>query len=413
MSEDLTALRMGGRKSCLVVYESGVGRGGSRRYVLSWLEVMASWEDIELKILVGSEGWFSQQLSARGLHYDVLPEIPILQHYRRGNRRFDAALLLAIVSSIPMLARRWNQASRMKGDAVLLSGPRDYLMLLPLVHRAGVRSAIISQSTDWGRVPFAVAACNKCRLAFGISHSVRDSLVRAGVRSEKARTLRACFVDDQGPEQESPSMIRQAKGLAECDYALGLAGRMQGNKGHRVVISAMTYIAQKHPSTKLFIVGDADPSDRGSVEYLAELRRMVAAKGLEDNVVFLGWREDVRRLLRAFDVFLLPSSQDEGVPRVLLEALEAGRPIIASEIEQLREIVEHSNAALMCSPKDDRSWADAICRLLDNDELRVSVGQHSRALWMTDYSPSRCSERLREALDLILYPQHASSDAGA
>jgi len=131
----------------------------------------------------------------------------------------------------------------------------------------------------------------------------------------------------------------------------------------------MPKIVQQFPSTRLLLVGEGPL--RG------DLQRLTKALDLERHVIFTGLRTDVPRLLQAVDVFVLPSLW-EGFGLVLLEAMVAGRPIVASSVGAIPEIVLDAETGLLVPPRQPDSLAGAILALLENPAWAARMGAAGR-----------------------------------
>lgn len=148
--------------------------------------------------------------------------------------------------------------------------------------------------------------------------------------------------------------------------------RLSKLKGGLVLIDAMARIAATHPTADLVIAGD------GEVRELMAAR--AAAAGLGDRVHFLGFqtRDAVRAAMADADMLVLPSFA-EGVPVVLMEAMASGRPVIASRVAGISELVEDGVSGHVVPPGDAVALAERIAALLDDPELRARMGAAGRA----------------------------------
>ncbi|HEX3778676.1 MAG TPA: glycosyltransferase family 4 protein [Pseudonocardiaceae bacterium] len=150
-------------------------------------------------------------------------------------------------------------------------------------------------------------------------------------------------------------------------------GRLEPVKGVRVLISAFARIADRHPEAGLTLVGDG--------EQRAELERQVAGAGLAGRVRFAGWL-DGGQLAAAYagaDLLAIPSVWPENFPTVALEALGAGRAVVASRVGGIPELVEDGHNGMLVTPNDDASLADALDRLLRDPTRMAEMGAAAAA----------------------------------
>lgn len=154
--------------------------------------------------------------------------------------------------------------------------------------------------------------------------------------------------------------------LEWTDEVIGIiVARIDGRKGHRVLLDALDEVRQSEPHVRLLVAGDGQ--DRAALE------RLTDEKGLRHMVRFLGNRSDVDALLDASDFFVLPSDR-EGLPLSVLEAMAHGLPIIASGVGGIPEVVEHRKEGLLVRPGDPSELAAAIRQLASSEHLRRSLG---------------------------------------
>lgn len=186
---------------------------------------------------------------------------------------------------------------------------------------------------------------------------------------------------------------RTALGLSSEEVVLGIVGRLEPEKDHHTLLRAFQALVAHRPAVRLLIVGDG--SLRG------ELESQCRALRLERNVTFLGARSDIPQVLAAIDVFVLSSIQ-EGVPLSVVEAMGAGRPVIATDIGGLRLLVKPAVNGLLVPPADPVALEAAMRELADNAALRQEMGRQSRQIAQQSFGVSTMIERYQELYDSVL-----------
>jgi glycosyltransferase involved in cell wall biosynthesis len=136
------------------------------------------------------------------------------------------------------------------------------------------------------------------------------------------------------------------------------------------LVSAMARVVEHHPKSVLVLVGKGDESGEEEIK----LKEQVERAGLEDKVRFLGWRPDVDEIMGCFDIFVLPSL-NEGMGRVLVEAMAAGLPIVASRVGGISDLVKDGKNGLLVPPADAPALAKAIFDLLADKKTRNRMGK--------------------------------------
>lgn len=168
---------------------------------------------------------------------------------------------------------------------------------------------------------------------------------------------------------EENRAARSDFGLPEAVPIVGFVGWLIPVKGPEVLLDAMGGVWANHPSAVLAYVG------KGEME--TELRQRVRDEGLPDRVCFLGWRNDVARVLPLFDLLVLPS-RNEGMGRVLVEAMAAGLPVVASRVGGVPDLVAHGVNGLLVPPGEPPALAAAIGRILGHPDLARRMGESGR-----------------------------------
>lgn len=167
----------------------------------------------------------------------------------------------------------------------------------------------------------------------------------------------------------APSESRRMLGWPESGPLIGMVARLARDKGHENLLRAFHLVRQTSPESRLVLVGE------GPMRRLIE--DTVASMGLQGHVDLVGERRDVPQILAALDVFVLPSLS-EGVPLTILEAMAAGLPVIATSVGGIPQVVLHEQTGLLVPPESPRELAAAICRLLQNADEAVRLGQKGR-----------------------------------
>jgi glycosyltransferase involved in cell wall biosynthesis len=141
--------------------------------------------------------------------------------------------------------------------------------------------------------------------------------------------------------------------------------RLESQKDHATLIEAVPRV----PDARFVLVGEG--GERRALESRAR------ALGVSDRVRFLGLRGDIADLLAISDVFVLPSLY-EGLPLSILEAMAAGKPVVASSIPGIDEVVVDGETGLLVPPRDPAALAASIRLLLTDSDLRVRLGDAGR-----------------------------------
>ena len=162
---------------------------------------------------------------------------------------------------------------------------------------------------------------------------------------------------------------RRSLGLDQNEAVIGFVGWLLPIKGPDYLLKAMDYVWQGHPEASLVLVGKGDMD--------VDLRTEALKKNANGKVKFLGWREDIDEIMPLFDMLVLPSL-NEGMGRVLVEAMAAGKPVVASRVGGIPDLVRNAETGYLVPPADEKALADGIKKLLDDPERAKQMGLRGR-----------------------------------
>jgi glycosyltransferase involved in cell wall biosynthesis len=191
---------------------------------------------------------------------------------------------------------------------------------------------------------------------------------------------------------------------------LTCVARLEPVKNHAQLFAAADLLTQRGARFELWLVGDGE--DR------ARMERQVEALGLASRVRFLGYRDDIPKLLAHSDIGVLTSLK-EGIPRAALEAMASGLPVVATRVTGTREVVRHGETGLLVEVGDARALADALGKLIEDSALRARLGSRGREVVRAEYDEADIVLRLervyRECLERrgIGVPATLASEARA
>jgi glycosyltransferase involved in cell wall biosynthesis len=192
------------------------------------------------------------------------------------------------------------------------------------------------------------------------------------------------------PATVSRATARASLGLAEGDLALAVIGYLAPVKRQDDAIRVLAQVRKTESRARLVIAGSTRFTAAGaredSVGYARGLGELAAELGVAEDVVFAGERDDVREVLAAADVVLVPSLW-EGFGRVVLESMAMAVPVIATNVGGPAEIVRDGVDGVLLAPDDPSTLANATSTLLSAPELRHELGVHARERARIDFSP--------------------------
>jgi len=189
---------------------------------------------------------------------------------------------------------------------------------------------------------------------------------------------------------------RSQWGIAADVPVVGIAGRLRAWKGHADFLRAMRIVADAMPEARFVVVGGT-VFEEGE-PYRPKLERLAASLGLEGSVVFVGHQQDMPVVYATMDVAVHCSVEPEPFGRVIIEAMAAGRPVVAYAQGGPKEIVVGGETGLLVPPGDHEALGLATLALLQDWERRREMGEAARARVMARYDAHGVAHRVEDVL---------------
>ncbi len=200
--------------------------------------------------------------------------------------------------------------------------------------------------------------------------------------------------DPAAVPRERRSAVRAELGVPDNAVVVGTVARLVVEKGFRELFAAAAAVRQMDPQARFVAIGDSAAEQAGTLDP-AEI------EGARADVVFTGWRKDVRDLVGAMDVFVLPSWR-EGLPRSAIEAAAMGKPLVLTDVRGCREVARAGVEALFVPARDPASLAAAITQLVRDSSLRERLGAAARLRAVETFDERRVHETLIESYRPLL-----------
>lgn len=234
------------------------------------------------------------------------------------------------------------------------------------------------------------AMCYRADVCVGVSPAVSRYLTeQLHIPNRKVKTINNAVADVTPPTSLKLNELRQALGLQQDDMVVGSVGRIfDEHKRFSDLIKAFSNIKKHHEKAKLLIVGDGP--DR------AELTRLAQSLGLEQSVIFAGYQAEPRGFYHLMDVFVLASAY-EAFGLVLVEAMLAGVPIVATAVGGIPFVLDEGRAGVLIPPSNPQLLAEAVTALLSDTHRMGSLADLGKARALAEFSADRY---VREVDDL-------------
>jgi glycosyltransferase involved in cell wall biosynthesis len=316
-------------------------------------------------------------------------------------------------AGIPVLVRGIHRPTREELHRFLVEVPRHWWWLrsegIALVHgnTSASRRSIVQAAVS-ARIPYVQHVRNVVtdpQSNYGyhvaariVCNSDASGAVFRDQPSFRGKTTTLYNAVDLSRYDDERDTRREELALTPSRPVIGFVGQIVPRKGVTTLISAMPDVVARIPDAVLVIVGCAPPDE---TSYEAECRRLVVSLGLQDHVRFVGYRRDVPAFMRTFDVFALPT-RSEPFGKVVIEAMAAGSPVVATHVGGIPEIITSSDLGTLIAPDDPAALSHALLAFLTDPGRRAAVRARAATSARDRFSMRVMLERLQSLYDDVL-----------
>jgi glycosyltransferase involved in cell wall biosynthesis len=218
-----------------------------------------------------------------------------------------------------------------------------------------------------------------------VSRAFARQLRGIGLLEDRITVLHNAIDPAWGERAAQPDLrdaTRWSLQIAPTEKVALIVGRLSREKRHDIAMQAVHRLAAILPDTRFRLVLVGEGPERATIE------RLAAPLGISDRVILVGHQDDVTPYYAAADLAVI-SSDTEGSPNALLEAMAARKPVVATAVGGIPEIVTHDHTAILVPPGDPAKLAHAMARLLSSPEAAGQMTERARALILSHYSPQQ------------------------
>jgi glycosyltransferase involved in cell wall biosynthesis len=233
--------------------------------------------------------------------------------------------------------------------------------------------------------------------AIAVSRSTADFLIRDRFVPEDRVDVvfNGAPLEEFAPRpRDEGYALRAELGLPMDARVITTIGRLNAQKGHATLIATAAFVVPRVPDARFLIAGDGD--------LLHSLQAQAEALGLSGAFVFAGHRKDVPAILAATDVLCI-SSEYEGTPLVLFEAMAAGKAIVSTAVDGCREVIQDKRTGLLVPPKDPEKLGAALAEVFADPALKVRL-EGGALLASKRYDINQCMRTMQQIYDDLLSP---------
>lgn len=218
------------------------------------------------------------------------------------------------------------------------------------------------------------------QIVFVAEYMKKDYVENLNFPDNKLLTIYNGVESNNGINNFDSSSLKKELAILNDDLLVGHIANLRPPKGHQYLIKAASHVCKQIPNAKFLLIGD-----EGDGVIKKEIEDLTAELGLGENIKLLGFRNDVNKLLQLIDVFVL-SSTSEGLPLSVIEAMASSKPVVATNIGGLPEIVVPDKTGYLVEPQNAEALAVKLMFLLKDKTLRNRMGQAGRKVIEEKYS---------------------------
>jgi glycosyltransferase involved in cell wall biosynthesis len=246
----------------------------------------------------------------------------------------------------------------------------------------------------------------------GVSRFVAKTVIAAGCSPHRVfAVVNSIDLSDSkwNPDTDGRPFRREF-GIPDDAPVLGVCSRLYKWKGHGDLLDSLPAVKAQFPDVRLVIVGEDDQrAAPGEGSFRATLERQARRLGLEDNIIFTGFRSDVPQIVAAFDVYAMPT-WEEPCAIAFLEAMAMKKAVVAIASGGTPELVAHGETGLLTEPKSAPALSQALITLLRDRELRQRYGEAGRKRVEQIFNPQRMCREMLDVYRAILEGSGAGID---
>jgi glycosyltransferase involved in cell wall biosynthesis len=201
-----------------------------------------------------------------------------------------------------------------------------------------------------------------------VSHDNVAKGVANGIGAEAKYTVIRSGIKISLYQNATDAKAKKAGLGLKDEKIVGMVACFKGQKSPLDFIRTAAIVCARRPGTKFVLVGD------GALR--PKIEALIKELNLSGSVMLTGWRDDIPELMKIFDVFVLTSLY-EGLPKVVVEAMAAGIPVVATYVDGTKEIIREGITGFFTSPHENEKTAERVLRLLNDTELRAKFSSQS------------------------------------
>jgi glycosyltransferase involved in cell wall biosynthesis len=322
----------------------------------------------------------------------------IMGCWNQGSVRVAGGLVLpsrriTIVNSgdIPAIVKIIRVCLKEDIQLIISNSGREYWPAAIAAKIAGTKIVFIRHQMDRLKKTTCWLVNNHVERVVAVSGAVKNALIESGISREKIEVIYNFIpLERFNPGLVERNEVRRELGIDSDSIVMGTVGKLHQGKGVFELLSAVQRLVEKYPNVRLLFVGDGPERTR--------LEQKAQRLFMHDKVIFAGLRKDIERMYAAMDIFVLPSTCREAFGMVLIEAMAMGKPVIATTMGGIPEIVDNEVNGILVPPQDPDALAHAIARYLEDGTFARKIALEGRKMVEQKFSDKAMGDSFETVL---------------
>lgn len=277
-----------------------------------------------------------------------------------------------------------------KIQVVIANLGKEYWPAAVAAKWSGVKVVFVRHQLDYLKKVTVWLIANQVDRVVADSGAVKEKLIASGVSPEKIETIHIGIeLDKFNPNTVDRAEARKEWGIGENELVIGNAGKLDPGKGVLDLLNAMEKVIGKYPHARLLFVGEGPCRD--------ELEKRAEILKIKEKIIFAGLRKDMVKMYATMDIFVLPSYR-EGLPMSVMEAMSMEKPVIATTVGGIPELIHSEKNGLLVPPRDGGKLVEAIFRYVEDRKFAKKTAAEGRKTIETDFSGQAMGDKFERML---------------
>ena len=293
---------------------------------------------------------------------------PDSQVYAKASELGTQVVTMPLVNRVDPLCslRLWKFCRQNKIDLLKTYSSKDHWICLPLFFGGVPLSRARCITDQIGSRSRAFVFKHGCSQIVADASVIKRELVEEhGIDPAKIEVIGSAVDLERFKPPRDPTKFRREIGIADDVPLIGNVGMIRPDKGQLELVKSAPLVFEKHPDARFVIVGQGT----GILKRGINVRNAIDRAGLADKIIMAGYRWDTPHVYAACDIIVIASLRTEASPIVLREAFASGRPVIATKVGDIPEIIRDRENGLLIEPGNTQALTSAILEFISNPEL--------------------------------------------